>query len=171
MRTPLAGLAGLVALAAPAMVALPSQAAAPAESWVMTSPTVHSVEHPIRITAVGPISGSGVLTQTEEQTPTGEVVHFTWHFQTGTVTGDAVEEYGITFDPTACTAKATSTGTWTLTGGTGSYTGASGHGTFHGHATLVGSRDSRGQCLGPETNVEPKVAIAVLKGTGEADKS
>jgi hypothetical protein len=168
MRTPLAGLAALTAVVAPIAVALPSRAAEPTESWVMTSPTVHAVEHPIRISAVGPITGSGVLTQTEEETPTGEVVHFTWRFRDGTVTGDAVEDYEIAFDPVACTAKATSTGSWTLTGGTGRYAGASGAGTFGGHATLVGSRDARGRCLGPDTNVEPKVAIAVLKGTGEA---
>ena len=171
MRTPLAGLAGLVTVLAPLAAAAPSQANPSAESWVMTSPTVHAVEHPIRITAVGPISGSGILTQTEEETPTGEVVHFTWHFDRGTVTGDAVEDYGLSFDLTACTAEATSAGTWTLTGGTGDYKGASGRGTFSGHATLVGSRDSAGRCLGPETNVEPKVAIAVLKGAGEADAS
>lgn len=168
MRTSLAGLAGVAALAAPVALALPSQAATASESWVMTSPTVHGSEHPTRITATGPITGSGTLTQTEEQTPTGEVVHFTWHFGQGTVTGDAVEDYAMDLDQTSCTAKATSTGTWTLTGGTGRYAGATGHGTFEGHATLVGSRDDRGHCLGPETGVEPKVAIAVLTGTGEA---
>jgi hypothetical protein len=171
MHRTIAGIAGAVALAATVALATPAQAAATTQSWVMNFATIHASDHTVRVTATGPVQGAGYETQTEEETPSGEVVHFTWHFATGSVTGDANEVYDLAFDPTACTAKATSTGAWTLTGGTGAYAGVSGHGTFSGHATLVGTRDERGRCLGPESNAEPKVAIATLRGAGEADAS
>ena len=172
MRTSIAGIAGVVALMTPAALAAPAHAAPTPESWLGNFATINGADHPIRVTAVGPVHGSGILTQVEEETPNGgEVVHFTWHFAAGTVTGDAREDYDLAFDPASCTAKATSSGTWTFTGGTGAYAGASGQGTFTGHATLVGSRDERGQCQGPDSDVEPKVAISTLRGTGTADLS
>lgn len=168
MHTTLAGLAGILALAAPAVVAGTADAAPPTESWVMPSQTIHGTDHPIRISASGPIQGAGVLTQDFEMTDAGPVVHAVWHFRGGDVFADATEDYALDFDPVSCTGTATATGTWTISGGTGAYAGATGHGTFSGTGRLVGERDGRGGCLGPDSDADPKVSVSTLRGTGVA---
>lgn len=168
MHKTLAGLAGILALAATAAVVDSADAAASVESWTMTSQTIHGVDKPIRISASGPVQGAGLLTQDFEDGPDGPVVHAVWHFRDGDVFADATEDYALDFDPVSCTGKADATGTWTITGGTGAYGGATGHGTFHGTGSLVGERDGRGGCLGPDSDAAPKVAVSTLRGTGVA---
>jgi hypothetical protein len=168
MHTTLAGLAGVLALVAPAAVAGTADAAPPTETWVMPSQTIHGSDNPIRISASGPIQGAGLLTQDFEMTDAGPVVHAVWHFRNGEVFADATEDYALDFDPVSCTAKSTATGTWTITGGTGAYAGATGHGTFRGTGSLVGERDANGGCLGPDSGADPKVSVSTLRGTGVA---
>ena len=164
-----AGIAALIAPAALGALGAPADATSGAQSWVMNGPTVHGTDHTVRIAAAGPIRGAGVLTQEFEETAGGDVVHAVWHLPRGTVTADAAEDFGVDFDPTSCRGTATASGTWVITGGTGAYAGASGHGTFTGAGTIIGARDDRGRCLGPESGVDPKVAIVTLGGSGVAE--
>ena len=138
------------------------------ETIVTTSLSLNGIDLPTYVSATGPIRGSGVETQTGIDTPDGQAVQFTWHFRAGTVTGIAHEDYALDFDPTSCTAKATGTGTWTITGGTGAYAGATGSGAFTYRGTLVGARDRHRVCQGPDSDVAPKLSAGVLRGTGSA---
>ena len=169
MHTKLATTTGIAALIASTALAAPAGATAGAQSWVMNGPTVHGTDHTARIAAAGPIRGAGVLTQEFEETEGGDVVHAVWHLPHGTVNADATEDFGVDFDPTSCRGTATATGTWTITGGSGAYAGATGHGTFTGSGTIIGARDGRGRCLGPDSGADPKVAIVTLRGSGVAE--
>jgi hypothetical protein len=147
-----------------------AQAAPPtprAEKFVMTFHTFEGVDQPTRISAVGPVPGAGTETQSDLDTPDGEVVAFTWHLPGGDVQLEAVEDYSITFDLQACTAKGRGTGTWTITGGTGDYAGAAGSGTFTDRGSFTGARD-HGVCEGPESNTPPRTSVFTLTGTGTA---
>jgi hypothetical protein len=162
-RTALAaGLCGVAtALAFPA-----AAGAAPdpnAEQFVMNFKTVRGVDAPTHVTASGPITGTGTETQTDQDTPDGETVVFTWHFVDGTVTAEANEQYTFTPDYTSCTAKATGVGTWTIVSGTGHYRHAQGSGTFHDAGRFVGERDANGAC---DPNAEPARSEFTLRGSG-----
>jgi hypothetical protein len=159
-----------IATLAPAGIAAaaPHDRLAGTETIVMTSQTLNGIDLPSHVSATGPIRGAGTETQTYIDTADGETVQFTWHFPAGNVTGDAIEDYALSFDPTSCTAQATGTGTWTITGGTGAYAGATGSGSFADRGTLVGARDRNGACQGPDSGVEPKIAASILRGTGSA---
>jgi hypothetical protein len=139
-----------------------------AERFVMTFKTFNGVDHPVHVRATGPIAGRGTETQTDTETPTGEVVDFTWHLRRGTVTAHALEHQTLTFNPAACTAKTVGTGTWTITSATGDYTGATGSGTFSTHGSITGARDANGNCQGPDGTAPPKSVIVSLTGIGTA---
>jgi hypothetical protein len=162
-RAPLAVAAAIVGALTPAGTAT---AAAPsnAEEFVMTFQTFNGVDQPTRVSATGPVQGAGVETQTDVDTPTGEAVSFTWHLRDGDVYLQATEDYTMSFDFQACTANATGTGTWIITGGTGPYTSATGTGTFTDHGNFTGTRD-HGVC---DTNAMPKTSVFTLQGTGTA---
>lgn len=163
--TALAITAAIVGVLTPAGTA--AAAAAPTsdtESFVMTFQTFNGVDQPTRVSATGPLQGAGVETQTDVDTPTGEVVDFTWHLSDGEVHLQAREDYAMSVDLQACTAKATGTGTWVITGGTGPYTNATGSGTFTNHGSFTGSRD-HGVC---DPTATPKTSIFTLRGTGTA---
>ena len=169
MHTRFAPTAGVAALIASAAFATPADATAGTQSWVMNGPTVQGADHTVRIAAAGPLRGAGVLTQEFEETEGGDIVHAVWHLPHGTVTADAVEDFGVDFHPTSCRGTATASGTWVISGGTGAYAGATGHGTFTGSGTIVGTRDDHGRCLGPESGADPQVAIVTLRGSGVAE--
>src|SRR3954447_24700714 len=159
MHTRFATAAGIAVLVASATLSAPANAATGAQSWVMNGPTVRGTDHTARISASGPIRGAGVLTQEYAETDAGPVVRAVWHLPHGTVDAEASEDFAVDFDPTACRGTAHASGTWTITGGSGAYAGASGHGTFTGSGTIVGARDARGRCLGPDSGADPQVAI------------
>ena len=165
-RAPLAVAAAIVGALTPAGTAT---AAAPsnAEQFVMTFQTFNGVDQPTRVSATGPVQGAGVETQTDVDTPTGEAVNFTWHLRDGDVYLQATEDYTMSFDFQACTAKATGIGTWVITGGTGPYTNATGAGTFSDQGNFTGTRD-HGAC---DTNAVPKTSVFTLQGTGTAGLS
>lgn len=140
------------------------------ESFVMTFQTFDGVDQPTRVAATGPARGAGVETQTDVETADGEIVDVTWHFRDGDVYLQAVEDYSMSFDFRACTAKATGTGTWVITGGTGVYANLSGAGTFADHGSFTGARD-HGVCEGPDSNTPPKTSVFTLQGTGSATLS
>jgi hypothetical protein len=165
---PFAIAAAIVGALAPAgTAAAAATTASHTESFVMTFQTFNGVDQPTRVSATGPVQGAGVETQTDVDTPDGETVAFTWHLRDGDVYLQATEDYAMSFDPQACTAKATGTGTWVITGGTGPYTNATGTGTFTDHGSFTGARD-HGVCQGPDSNTQPKTSVFTLQGTGTA---
>jgi hypothetical protein len=111
------------------------------------------------------VEGAGVETQIDVDTPTGETVAFTWHLRDGAVYLQAVENYTMTLDLQACTAKATGVGTWVVTGGTGPYSHATGSGTFTDSGNFTGVRN-HGTC---DPNQLPRISVFTLQGTGTAD--
>ena len=163
-RAPLAVAAAVVGVLTPAGTAT---AAAPsnAEQFVMTFQTFEGVDQPTRVSATGPVQGAGVETQTDVDTTAGEAVSFTWHLRDGDVYLQATEDYTMSFDFRACTAKAIGTGNWVITGGTGPYMNATGAGTFTDQGNFTGTRD-HGAC---DTNAMPKTSVFTLRGTGTAD--
>jgi hypothetical protein len=162
LTAPLALATAFAAVLAPTSSAL---AAAPRfESFVMTFHTFDGVDQPTHVSATGPIQGAGVETQTETQTPQGELVSFTWHLRNGDVNLEAVEDYSMTVDLQACTAKATGTGSWVITGGTGDFVNASGSGTFSDHGQFTGARD-HGSC---DIEAMPRTSVFTLAGSGTA---
>jgi len=169
-------LTAVLAIAAATVGALAPVGAASAaspsntESFVMTFQTFDGVDQPARVSATGPVQGAGVETQTDVETPDGETVDFTWHLRDGDVYLQAVEDYSMSFDPQACTAKATGTGTWVITGGTGVYANASGAGTFADRGSFTGARD-HGVCEGPDSNTPPKTSVFILRGAGTSTLS
>ena len=57
-------------------------------------------------------------------------------------------------------------GTYTITGGTGRYAGATGKGSYTEKRLLVGQRNRAGQCLsGPNSMPQSVTATAVMVGT------
>lgn len=142
-------------------------AASRPETFVMTFHTFDGIDRTTRVAAVGPVQGAGIETQSDLDAPGGEVVTFTWHLAGGDVQLQAVEDYSITFDLVACTAKATGTGTWTITGGTDAYASAEGSGTFTDHGSFTGARD-HGVCEGPDSPVPPRTSVFTLTGSGTA---
>ena len=161
-------LVGALAPGGAAIAAGPEAAhASGAESFVMTFQTFDGLDRPTHVSATGPVQGAGLETQTDIDTPDGETVAFTWHLRGGDVSLIADEDYAMTFDLQACTAKATGTGTWTIVGGTGAYAGASGSGTFTDHGSFTGARD-HGVCEGPESTTPPKTSVFTLTGSGSA---
>ena len=156
-----AAIVGSLTPAGTAVAAAPSHA----EQFVMAFQTFNGVDQPTHVSATGPVQGAGIETQTDVDTPSGEAVSFTWHLRDGDVYLQATEDYTMSADFQACTAKATGTGTWVITGGTGPYTSATGAGTFTDHGSFTGTRDD-GAC---DTNAIPRTSVFSLQGTGTAD--
>jgi hypothetical protein len=69
----------------------------------------------------------------------------------------------ITTDPDSCVTRITVQGTYSLTGGTGAYSGATGAGTFSAAGTLVAHREEAG-CLG--FDAPPRAFVEIVRGTG-----
>lgn len=166
--TPLLAAAALVGAVMPLGAAHASTTPAPsAEHFVMTFQTFDGTDQPTHVSATGPLRGAGIETQSDVDTPDGEYVVFTWHLQAGDVYLEASEDYSMTFDVRACTAKASGSGSWRITGGTGAYADATGSGTFTDHGSFTGARDN-GDCEGPDSNTPPKTSVFTLTGTGVA---
>ncbi|MDR2985145.1 MAG: hypothetical protein LBV34_09915 [Nocardiopsaceae bacterium] len=113
--------------------------------------------------AFGPISGSGVGTQEwlDDRTVTATLPLAGGSVDVTVTIGDE----HVDFDPRACKAVMTWTGTWAVTGGTGAYAAATGAGEAAQAKHIVGARIG-GSCQGPESGVEPHLirVRAVLAG-------
>lgn len=72
----------------------------------------------------------------------------------------------ITFDATSCRYRIGVRGSWSISGSTGDYTGATGSGTFTAHGLIVTGRDSTGVCIGLDAVTEPIAYTEVAHGTG-----
>lgn len=161
-----------LAVAATALAVAASGSAATASSTqtiTATFLTIGGADEPTHVVARGPISGIGEATQTEKATPSGGQMNYvTLHFDRGTVRMVAAEpRFGWKLDARTCTGSAYGNGTFKILGGTGSYRGASGKGTFTTSGTAVAQRTPSGKCLGPKT--PPRSAVffvrIAMKGT------
>lgn len=117
--------------------------------------------------ATGPITGAGTETQAmDENSGVGQL---TLMLGRGTVFATFVEtDFRLNFDPASCTAKPTSAGTIEITGGSGTFVGAHGTLPFTTRGTIVGSRGARGECLGPDDGVPPRVVFVIVEAAGAA---
>jgi hypothetical protein len=131
--------------------------------------TLRDKDQPVHVVASGPISGVGTLTQTD-----GENVHYvTLHFDQGSVSLEAraTAEGWKSVDPRTCTARRVGRGTFTITGGTGAYEGATGEGTFTQGGIAIAQRTRSGKCLGEKTPPNDVVLYIKIKMVGEATVS
>jgi hypothetical protein len=79
-----------------------------------------------------------------------------------------VKDRGVesgSFDPATCTLHVHATGTWTITGGTGAYADAKGHGHFTAIGTLQATPDPNapGGC----SFEEPPTGTVIIDATGK----
>jgi hypothetical protein len=156
------GLAAVIAVA-------PASAAPPAPqtiaAWFLT---VGASNKPVHVVAKGPISGIGTETQTEKQVGKRQVNVATLHFDRGTVRFVAPERFDWKVDMKHCMAHANGGGTFTITGGTGAYAGATGKGTFTSIGTAFAQRTPTGACLGSKTPPAQTVFYVKVTLTGTA---
>ena len=138
------------------------------QSFTLTFTTQNGIDQPARVIAKGPIAGAGSETQTEEESGDQQISYAVMHLPDGDVSAVFREHFAWTINLRACMARGTGSGTFTITGGTRAYAGASGEGTFVDRGTLIGARDSQGQCLGPDSPVPPKLIRVRVHATGDA---
>lgn len=111
-------------------------------------------DEPVTIVASGPITGVGQSIETGPDTETDV-------FAQGTVNVvHPVASETDTFDPVACLVRATFSGTYTVTGGTGAFAGATGQGTFTGEFVGVLRRTADG------CSEEPVDSFSVVHASG-----
>lgn len=107
--------------------------------------TADPSEQPGKVIAHGPIEGLGSVEVTQRS---DGVLLSTYEFVGGTLSIAATPISG-SFEPDfrSCTARATSVSQVNVTGGTGSFAGATGTGLARSRAFLVGQRGPSGECL------------------------
>jgi len=133
--------------------------------------TLRGEEQPVHVAARGPISGIGTVAS-DRETRSGRVHQVTLRFDRGTV--------GLTLRLTpegegwrsvnrrSCTAKRFGRGTFTITGGTGAYEGATGEGKFTEGGIVIAQRTTSGECLGERTPPADVVFYVKIRMVGEA---
>ena len=165
MRTKLLLLIGVVSV----LCAGSASAAAPApqkiEAWFLT---VGRSDKPVHVVAKGPVHGVGFATQIEKHVGKKDVNYVTLHFDRGTVRLTAAERLTWKIDVKRCVGHADGGGTYTITGGTGAYVGATGKGTFTTVGTAFAQRSATGECRGEKTPISQMVFDVKLTLTGTA---
>jgi hypothetical protein len=117
---------------------------------------------PIHVTATGPISGHGTV----QIKTKGNVDHTTLRLPHGLVRMNVVEKSAVVHpNPSKCIATSIGHGTFKIIGGTGSFRGAIGHGTYVRHTTLVGARGPGGVCLGNSAPPASEQVSVTMTGT------
>ena len=99
--------------------------------------------------AWGPVSGMGTsftlgLTLLPDGSLSGTEL---LTFDDGSISLDIVGTRSFTFNPIACHARFQTVGTWSLSGGTDSFAGATGSGTFTTDGTIIGVHGTDGCVL------------------------
>lgn len=132
--------------------------------------TLRGKEKPVHVVASGPISGIGTLAS-DREIQSGRVHQVTLRFDRGTV--------GLTLRLTpegegwrsvnrrTCTAKRFGRGTFTISGGTGTYEGATGKGKFTEGGIAIAQRTRTGKCLGERTPPTKVVFYVKIRMVGE----
>jgi hypothetical protein len=100
---------------------------------------------PGMVVAHGPITGVGEARVTSAS---GSTFTSTYEFDEGAVFVE-VTPFDGSFEPNlkSCTARVTTASEVEITGGTGSFEGASGAGTASSRGLLIGQRGPQGECL------------------------
>ena len=142
-----------------------------AQAIKVYSLTLRGEEQPVHVVARGAISGIGTLAA-DRETGGGRLHQVTLRFDGGTVrltlrlTREG--EGWRTPNRRTCTAKRFGRGTFTITGGTGAYEGASGEGTFKEGGIAIAQRTRSGKCLGERTPLANVVFYVRISMAGEA---
>jgi hypothetical protein len=164
-RTP----AVLTALAITATLAASAGAAvrghAQAQRFTLYTANLHGRDLPAAVEAAGAVTGVGTETQTDHDTAGGQINRATLHFAAGTIRLIAPEKFAWKPNLASCSATANGHGTYTITGGTGAYRGATGHGSFTSHGVLLGARSKSGACLGQKAMPTANYVTVTLSGT------
>lgn len=136
-------IAAAIGLAAGASSASPKQLP---ERFTIYSANVANKDMPELMQATGPISGIGTAKPNDDAP--GNTVPITVTLAKGKVFM-AARGANFQWKPNlkTCTATAVNRGTYTISGGTGAYRGATGGGTFHEHGAAIGARGRDGACL------------------------
>jgi len=91
--------------------------------------------------------------------------HMTLRLAKGDVFLVAVEKaYAVHSDPAKCRATALGRGTFTITGGTRSFAGARGAGTYIRNGVLYGTRTAEGACLGQKGPIAKSSVRVTMAG-------
>jgi hypothetical protein len=133
----LAGVAGALAAAGSARGA--------AQRFVLYSASIGNKDAPMLVRATGPIAAIG--SATSEDDVVGDTVPLTFSFPKGTLSLKAHVTLNWKPDLATCTATRHGTGTYRITGGTGSYRGMAARGTYVEDGWGIGVRDKQGRCL------------------------
>jgi hypothetical protein len=136
-------LTGAAVLGGPASAG--SSAHEQVQRFTLYSANIDNKDAPLLVQASGPITGVGSA-KTKDDVP-GTTIPLTFTFPSGKIFLTSHDDFNWKPDPRTCTATVHSTGTYTVTGGTGAFRGAGGHGTFVERGAGIGSRDSSGKCL------------------------
>jgi hypothetical protein len=122
-----------------------SQAATPAKvQFTLYSANVQNRDIPLLVQAKGAFSGVGTAIAKDDAP--GASVPLLLRFRNGTLSLKVIDPFRWQANVETCTATERSTGTWSITGGTGAYLRMTGHGTFDEHGAGVGSRNASGAC-------------------------
>ena len=116
------------------------------------------------VEATGAINGSGINEATSGR-DTGRASHSTelQTFDDGTITiKDSGPNTGETFDPETCSGTFTQKGQFKVTGGTGAYEGAKGHGHFTVNGEFTAAQNGDGSC-----NFEEQTGQVVVTVNGK----
>jgi hypothetical protein len=161
------GLIAIVALAATASVTGAASAHriahASTQRFTFSGKTISGKNLPIHVTAIGPISGHGTARLIEHpNTTAGTFLLPHGNLQLRFVHGPTQPH----LNPAKCRATIDARGTYTINGGTGRYTGATGKGTYTETRLLIGQRSPAGKCLSGQNSTPKSVtAVATMIGT------
>ena len=128
--------------------------------------SIAGIDEPVYVAAHGAIDGVGTETQSSKEIQGGELVYVTLHFAAGTLRFTAIDHNGFRLHMNTCTATTHGSGTWTVTGGTGAYAGATGGGHFTEPGTVLAQRAPDGTCRGDRTPPNQTVSYLTAKLRG-----
>jgi hypothetical protein len=116
-----------------------------AQRFIISETMIRGVEKPDTVAAVGPISGVGTI---QHPAAAGQVNRLIFRFAKGSVVL-LTRETSTTNHPDyrACSDLNGGRGTYTITGATGAFRGATGNGIYLRREKLMGARSPSGACL------------------------
>lgn len=133
------------------------------QRFTFSGKTIRGKDLPITVTAVGPVSGHGTARLIEHPKTTAG----TFRLPNGIIQVHFVHGPTQAHPNVAkCMATIDARGTYTITGGTGPYAGATGKGTYTEKRILVGQRSPAGKCISGQNSTPQSVtATAAMVGT------
>lgn len=114
------------------------------QRFVLYSANINNKDAPLLVQATGPITAIGPATSNDDAT--GNTVPLTFSFPKGKLFVKAHVTFNWKPNLATCTATRHGTGSYRITGGTGSYHGMTSHGTYVEQGAAIGARDKNGHC-------------------------